>query len=335
MTKTGLTLGKYAPLHKGHQFVIETAIQEMDHVIVLIYDAPEATNIPLPVRANWIRQLYPKVEVIEAWDGPTQVSSDPLITRQHDEYILKKLNGRRITHFYSSEFYGNHVSMALHAENRQIDSDRINVPISGTQIRENTYACRPYIDPLVYRDLIINVAFLGAPSSGKTTIAQRMADEWNTTWMPEYGREFWEQHQVNRRMTLPQLTQIAQEHLIREDNALLQANRFLFTDTNALTTYLFSLDYHNQAERQLAHLANQITSRYDLVFLCDIDIPYEDTWDRSGEVNRSLFHRRTRAELATRKIPYTLLSGSLDARVEAVNQRISRFQKYDNILAMK
>jgi cytidyltransferase-like protein len=45
--KTGLTLGKYAPLHKGHQYVIETALREMDKLIVIAYDAPDYTYIPL------------------------------------------------------------------------------------------------------------------------------------------------------------------------------------------------------------------------------------------------------------------------------------------------
>lgn len=63
MTNRGLTLGKFAPLHKGHQLLIETALAEMDDVIVIIYDCPEVTNIPLPVRADWIRQLYPTVQL--------------------------------------------------------------------------------------------------------------------------------------------------------------------------------------------------------------------------------------------------------------------------------
>jgi hypothetical protein len=32
--KRGLTLGKYAPLHRGHQLVIETALAEMDETLV-------------------------------------------------------------------------------------------------------------------------------------------------------------------------------------------------------------------------------------------------------------------------------------------------------------
>ncbi|MBA3531684.1 MAG: adenylyltransferase/cytidyltransferase family protein [Ardenticatenales bacterium] len=60
MSRThGLTLGKFAPLHRGHQFLIETALAEMEQVSVIVYDSPEVTAVPLPVRAGWIRQLYP------------------------------------------------------------------------------------------------------------------------------------------------------------------------------------------------------------------------------------------------------------------------------------
>jgi len=63
--KIGLTLGKYSPFHIGHQKVIETALNEMDKVIVVIYNSPETTRIPISIRANWIRSIYPKVEVID------------------------------------------------------------------------------------------------------------------------------------------------------------------------------------------------------------------------------------------------------------------------------
>jgi hypothetical protein len=73
--------------------VIDTALAEMEHVIVVIYDCPEVTSVPLPVRAAWIRRLYPQVEVIEVWDGPLQVGDTPEIMRMHEEYILTLLAG--------------------------------------------------------------------------------------------------------------------------------------------------------------------------------------------------------------------------------------------------
>jgi cytidyltransferase-like protein len=96
-----LTLGKYAPLHRGHQLVIETALAEMDEVAVIVYDSPETTDIPLRVRSDWIRRLYPEIEVIEAWDGPTQVGYTYELMHTHEDYILSRLDVGKVTHFYS------------------------------------------------------------------------------------------------------------------------------------------------------------------------------------------------------------------------------------------
>jgi HTH-type transcriptional regulator, transcriptional repressor of NAD biosynthesis genes len=330
----GLTLGKYAPLHRGHQFVIETAISEMDKVVVMIYDSPEVTNIPLAVRANWLRVLYPSIEVIEAWDGPSETGLTPEIKKMHEDYILKQLQERKITHFYSSEFYGEHVSQALGAVNRLVDCERNTIPISATQIRKDSYTYRSYLHPLVYRDLITNIVFLGAPSTGKTTIASKLAEEYNTVWMPEYGREYWEQHQVNRRLSLAQLVEIAQGHLEREEALLCQANQYLFTDTNALTTYHFSQYYHNMAAPELAQLADETASRYDLVFLCSDDISYDDTYERSGEANRRIFQRQIEGELIIRKIPFIRLVGNIETRIKYIKNILSRHYKYSNIMSL-
>jgi NadR type nicotinamide-nucleotide adenylyltransferase len=327
----GLTLGKFAPFHRGHQFVIETALAEVDELIVVIYDSQEVTPVPLPVRAGWIRRLYPQVQVILAWDGPKEVGDTPEIKRINEEYIIERLGIRGITHFYCSEFYGDHMSRALGAVNRIVDADRTNVPISGTAIRADPFAHRAYLDPLVYRDLITNVVFVGAPSTGKTTLAMRLADEYQTVWMPEYGREYWETHHVERRLNPMQLVDIAAGHLEREEQLLTQANRFLFTDTNAITTYMFALDYHGFAEEPLRHYADNATRRYDLVFLCDSDIPYDDTWDRSGDVQRQIFQKQIVADLVARRIPFITLRGALDTRVASVRRVLARFTKYHSL----
>ena len=116
-SQRGLTLGKFAPFHKGHQFLIETALSQMDEVIVIIYEARETTSVSLNIRAGWIRRLYPDVQVIEAWDGPTEVEDTPEIKKKHEDYMLNRLKLEEITHFYSSEFYGEHMSLALGAVN--------------------------------------------------------------------------------------------------------------------------------------------------------------------------------------------------------------------------
>jgi NadR type nicotinamide-nucleotide adenylyltransferase len=269
---------------------------------------------------------------MEAWDGPVEVGHTEEIKRKHEDYIINELKIAGITHFYSSEFYGEHMSRALGAVNRLVDPSRASVPVSATEIRQDPFLFREYIDPRVYRDLITNVAFLGAPSTGKTTIAERLAREYQTVWMPEYGREYWEKHQVDRRLSLSQLEEIAEQHLQREEELLSQANRFLFTDTNALTTSIFARYYHSSTTPRLEELATRATGRYDLVFVCDLDIPYDDTWDRSGETNRHDFQKQVVADLILRKVPFFTLQGGLETRTEYAKTIIDRYQKFSDFL---
>lgn len=327
--KTGLFLGKFSILHKGHQYVIDTALSEVDELLVLIYDSPSATNIPLNVRANWIRTLYPSVKVIEGWNAPEDAGYTDEVKRIQDAYILSMLKGQNITHFYSSEPYGEHVSAALNCENRTVDIKRDVVRIAASKIQENPFEHRQFVDPVVYRDLITNVVFVGAPSTGKSTITEAMAKEFGTEFMHEYGREYWDEHQSERRLTPEQLVEIAEGHLEREDKCLENANQYLFTDTNAITTYMFAMDYHGSVAPRLEELARYAEKRYDIVFLCGDEIPYDDTWDRSGDVHRKEFHKRIIADLTGRKIPYIELCGAVQERVQKVKEVLAKHEKYN------
>jgi len=320
--RVGLTLGKFAPLHRGHELVIETGVRETDRMVVLIYGAEEVTRVPLVTRAGWIRELYPEVEVIEASDGPSAMGNEERIRRLQEEYILRKLAGRRITHFYSSEFYGDHVSRALDAFDRRVDPERAIIPISGTSLRSDPYAGRPFVDPVVYRDLVTWVVFVGAPSTGKTTLCEALAEKYETAWMPEYGREYWQKRQKDRRLAPEELLEIAVGHREREEERVLEANRILFVDTDASTTAQFARYYHGTTSAELAQLAEEASERYDLCFLCEDDIPYDETWDRSGELVRATFQRQIRQDLIRRGVEFVSLHGSLEQRMGKVEETL-------------
>lgn len=159
--KRGLTIGKFAPLHKGHQMLIELALKETDELVVIVYDAPSHTSIPLYIRASWIKKLYPDVVVIEAWNVPKDVGWTDEIQQKHEDYVLSLLEGVSIDAFYSSEAYGFRMSKALGCKNIVVDLGRHTIAISGTKIRENIFQNRHYLEPIVYSDFITKVAISG------------------------------------------------------------------------------------------------------------------------------------------------------------------------------
>jgi nicotinamide riboside kinase len=86
-----------------------------------------------------------------------------------------------------------------------------------------------------------------------------------------------------------------------------------------LTTWHFAIDYYGCALPELDKLADESKDRFDVVFLCADDIPFEDTWERSGDVKRKEFQQFITQQLHNRDIPYTLLSGTVEQRLEQAN----------------
>jgi nicotinamide riboside kinase len=92
----------------------------------------------------------------------------------------------------------------------------------------------------------------------------------------------------------------------------------LFVETNALTTWHFAIDYYGSALRESALLADESKDRFNHVFLCGDEIPYEDTWERSGDVKRHEFQAFIRNELNIRGIEFHYLSGTQKQRLNTV-----------------
>ena len=144
--KIGFTIGKFAPLHKGHQLVIETALKEMDEVYCVVYDT-DVIDIEISQRAEWINKLYPKVHIIFAYDSPKQYGLDQM------KYLSNLIKDIPVTHFYSSELYGEKVADYLKIKNRTVDLEKKSIPVNATIIRDNYEDNKNYLENLVYLTL--------------------------------------------------------------------------------------------------------------------------------------------------------------------------------------
>jgi NadR type nicotinamide-nucleotide adenylyltransferase len=324
----GLVIGKFAPLHKGHQYLIETALKSVDQLYVVIYNCPEVIDIPLHVRADWIRHLYPSVIVIEAWDGPKDEGHTAKIKKIQEDYLTKVVPAP-ITHFFSSEWYGKHVSKAFGAKNVVVDMQRKEIPISGTKVRSNPHVFSYMLHPYVYKDFVKKIVFLGAESTGKSTLTKYAAKHLNTTFMHEHGRDYWNNHKdADGKLTPLQMVELAQEHMALEQEAAMSAHKYLCVDTNAITTELFSRFYHGTAHPELKRLARLAQEKYENWFVCDTDIPYEDDGTRNGARHRKNFQKLIIKDLQARGIQFHIVSGSLEERFAQVKNVINSHSEY-------
>ena len=151
--KVGFTIGKFAPLHKGHQYLIETALSEMDKMIVVVYDT-DLIDIETEKRAKWIKELYPNVEIKFAHNPPKQYGLDEESVNIQMEYLTKIMENEKPTHFYSSEKYGASVAKYMNLVDRRVDNERIKVPIRAEIIRNNVEENKKWLENSVYEDYV-------------------------------------------------------------------------------------------------------------------------------------------------------------------------------------
>lgn len=327
--RRGLVVGKFMPLHRGHQLMIETALAQVDELTIVIYDTHiDDWNDLMPVskRAKWVADLYPEAHNIvtmpDIVEGSYKDHDDPQYAQVYADQL--RFLGP-FTHVFSSEDYGDPFAEALGAESIFVDPTRNMMPISGTMLRENMYKYRAFVDPLVYRSLIQKVVFVGTESTGKSTIVKRLAEEYNTLYTEEFGRTLWiDRAEQGVKPSYHDLLIVGQTQHAQEQAAALHSNRFLFCDTNAWTTMLWSQMYYKSADARLVELARRTKDEYKW-FLCDNDFDWVQDGYRELEGNKAPnFQRDNYDALNKWDIDFKFLSGTLEERVSRVQTLIGQ-----------
>jgi len=109
---------------------------------------------------------------------------------------------------------------------------------------------------------VIKIALYGPESTGKTTLAQQLASEFNTVWIPEFARDYLQEKWDSKQEICQQedLLPIAVGQTKLENEALSKANTFLFCDTNLLVTKVFSDMYYGSCDPILEKAAKNINT---------------------------------------------------------------------------
>lgn len=350
----GLIIGKFYPPHRGHEYLIRTALLHCRHVSVLVL-ASSAEQLPMELRARWLRECFPYADglrvVAEVDDVPVDFH-DPAIWLAHVDVMRRALRrdaGERgetempVDVVFSSEDYGAELASHFSARHVLLDRARALYPVSGQLVRSNLPAHWMQLPPPVRAGLALRVAVVGAESTGTTTLAralcaalQARGGVWErTAWVAEYGREYSVNLLAVARAENPAATpvdvewterdflHIAEEQTRREERAARHGSPVLVCDTDALATCVWHERYRNYSSTLLESLAARMPPRALYLLTDDDDVPFEQDGLRDGEHVRPWMTDRFAQVLAEGAVPWRLVTGSPADRLDAALRHLA------------
>lgn len=190
-----LIIGKFYPLHRGHQYLIETGLENTRNLVIIVCQRP-GERPSGDLRVSYLREIYGKhknlkrILVIDDhydqddsdlwsklcinWLKPVFPDKTPLI----QAVFTSEKYGDSFC-FYLSKYLNNEVKHHL------VDLYRLQVPVSGTKIRCSPYRYLNYLHPLVRNYYIKRVFFCDFHND----FGKKYAEKLKGVWVPEMKDE--------------------------------------------------------------------------------------------------------------------------------------------------
>lgn len=352
----GLVLGKFYPPHKGHEYLVRFAAQYMMQyrsgvdVFVCTLDQEQLDG---ELRYQWMTELkIPMANII--WYNK-DIPQEP---KEHPDFwdiwrnMLTDNGARKYSHVFASEEYGHRLAQELDAEFVPVDINREMFPTSGTEVREGLTdpGCfEEFVsnwDNLIYPaqlDLTTEIRIVGPESTGKTTITNELARVFNSPKVLEYGRTYFE----DLRFVRPdyECTPKDIEVIMKGHKASLGAVRamnkvnprpFIFWDTDAMATKLFSQAYFGNYPKKLDVLIDELWDMPTILLSPETDYVDDGMRDLPDQNIREWFFNEYREYLTSRRIPHIIVTGGIfESRTEQAWDAALKLHRANNLSKLR
>ncbi len=169
------------------------------------------------------------------------------------------------------------------------------------------------------------VVITGPESTGKTELTLVMSSLYNTSYVPEYARDYISG--LKKPYTYDDIEKIARKQIELSNEKVKIANKVLFYDTYLIITKVWFQWVFNDCPTWLLEEISKL--KIDLFLLCDIDIPWiPDPLRENGGENRIKLFNIYINELNNYGFKYKLINGFGEKRYE--NARLYINQMLNN-----
>jgi HTH-type transcriptional repressor of NAD biosynthesis genes len=311
----GLVLGKFWPLHAGHQHLVTEALAACDRVTVQLLGRADE-DVPLETRAAWVRELHPEAHLVAAYDETPVDFDDPAIWDLHEK-VVRDLLDAPVDATFTSDDYGAELARRLDATWVQVDAGRVEIPVSGTAVRADPGAHWHFLAPPVRAHYARRVVVTGAESTGSTTLAEALAERLGAAWVPEFGRHWSEVRPggLAAPWQTPEFVHVVRRQLAWEEAAARRTPvPWLVCDTDAQATTLWHERYVGHLSPEVATVAAEQVRPFARILTGD-EIAFVQDGMRDGEHVRHAMQQRFRDTLGDDGVPWTEVRGSVEERV--------------------
>ncbi|MCU0383301.1 MAG: ATP-binding protein [Cyclobacteriaceae bacterium] len=162
----------------------------------------------------------------------------------------------------------------------------------------------------------ILICLYGSESTGKTTMAIKLAKLYNTDWVPEVARELLTTNHFNREDIIT-IGRLQTERIFEK---IKSSSRILFCDSDLITTQIYSRHYLKVVPPILYQFESMVS--YDHYFLFEPDVPWVADGLRDLNNERDSMHQIFREELIKRNIAFTSVKGNWMEREEIITKTL-------------
>ena len=166
------------------------------------------------------------------------------------------------------------------------------------------------------------IAIIGPESTGKSELAQQLAREFETEWVPEYARFYIDR--LMRDYEESDLLEIARGQLAWEDDKAKYASDYLFCDTNLIVIKIWSDHKYGKTDPWIEQQLDERT--YDFYLLSDIDLPWRPDPQREHPTMRKHFLTVYEQYLMERGLPYSIVRGEEEDRLNCAVEALRNNQ---------
>jgi NadR type nicotinamide-nucleotide adenylyltransferase len=149
------------------------------------------------------------------------------------------------------------------------------------------------------------ISITGPECTGKSSLANALADHYKVRWVKEYSREYLAT--INRPYQFEDIVKIARGQYHQEQELTAREDKFLLCDTDMLVCKIWSQFKYGKVDPWLESMTRG--HLYDLYLLCDIDLPWAEDPLREHPFRRKELFDMYIYELKKLGVSFEVVSG--------------------------